>query len=386
MSWHDRLVKASFRGMDFLTESHEAKLGRRLVIHEFPGADVPLIEDLGTKATEVHLSAYFIGADYDLERNKLLWLLNKTGAAWLDHPWLGRMEVCAKDWSLSESTDKGGYCTINIDFVPAGMVVTEPKIDHVDNATEKMVSLSDSAESAFSLSVMSLDAVASFILDGASRLMFLQNTLSMAALPLVALQIISLIKTIKSDFVSLLVTPHYYVTALRTSIDSVLSVDSELSDTDRPRVVSYLTSLATRYPLQSSLLRLSVAPTSALELPINIQKDTALHACFLISVAGQLALTTYRTIEDRDVALVSVLTAIDKILPMLPDEVFQAAVAARVAIYDALMVQDLQPTQQREVFSAMPSIVLAHRFELDDEFALINAARHPLFVQGVIYG
>lgn len=387
MSWHDRLVKASFRGMDFLTESHEAKLGRRLVIHEFPGADVPLIEDLGTKATEVHLTAYFIGADYDLERNKLLWLLNKTGAAWLDHPWLGRIEVCAKEWSLSESNDKGGYCTVTIDFVPAGMVITEPKVDHVDNATEKMVALSDSAEVAFSLSVMSMEASAEFIINGYSRLTSLENMLSMAALPLIALDVISSIKSIKSDFVSLLVTPILYVAELRYAIDSLLSIDSVLSDADRPRVIAYLTSLAIRYPLQSSLLSLRVAPSTSLELSANIQKDMVLHSCFLIAVAGQLALTDYRAIDVRDAALANVLTAIDKILPVLPDEVFQAAVAARVAIYDALMVQDLQPTQQQEVFYAMPSIVLAHRFELiDADFSLINAPRHPLFVQGVIYG
>jgi prophage DNA circulation protein len=387
--------------MEFLTESHEAKLGRRLVIHEFPGADDPLVEDLGAKAATVSLTAYFIGADYDLERNKMLLLLNKKGSAWLDHPWLGYIAVWAKEWSTSESIEKGGFCTISIEFVPTGMAATNPTIDHVDHATEKMTALSDTAQLAFVLSIMSLDVVASFISLCTSKFDTLQNTVSIAALPLASLQntlsittlpqqaslqIIPLIQAVKNDFVSLLASPDRYVSALRLLVDSVLSVDSYLSDTDRVRVVSYLTSLAIRYPVHSSLLS-DAAPTSALELPANIEKDTALQACFLISVAGQLALNDYQTAADRDAVLSSVLTAIDTLLPVLPDAVFQAAVTARVAIYDALMVQDLQPTQQRTVFSAMPSTVLAYRFELDDPlFIAINAVRHPLFVAGDIYG
>jgi prophage DNA circulation protein len=325
--------------------------------------------------------------DYDLQRNEFLSLLIKTGAAWLDHPWLGKMEVCAKDWSISESTDKGGYCAINIDFVPAGMVVTAATTDHIDNATDKTVALSDSAQSAISLSIMSLEMAAGFITEAISLFNGLQNVLSMMSLPMMDLETPHLIQVIKNDFVSLLVTPTDYVFELRTVVDSILVVDSVLLDTDRPCVVANLTSLATRYPLQSSLLKLNVAPSSALELPVNIQKNTALHACFLISVAGQLALTQYRTLDDRDAALASVLTAIEFLLPVLPDEVFQAAVDARVAIYDALMVQDLQPVQHETLFSAMPSTVLAHRFDIDDPlFLVINAVRHPLFIAGDVVG
>jgi prophage DNA circulation protein len=93
MSWRDRLKRAKWRELEFLTENHEAKEGQRLVVHELPGRDDPVVEDLGAKARSWRVSAYFIGADYDQGRDKLLALLRTPGAATLEHPWLGQVWV-----------------------------------------------------------------------------------------------------------------------------------------------------------------------------------------------------------------------------------------------------------------------------------------------------
>lgn len=407
MSWHDRLVKASFRGMEFLTESHEAKLGRRLVVHEFPGAEEPLIEDLGMKSSELHVTAYFIGADYDLARDKFLFLLQKTGADWLVHPWLGRLEVRAKDWSISESNEKGGFCTVQIYFVPAGLVITQAMVDKADQAAAKLKTLSDTTQSAFSLSVMSSDALQKFIATASNKLDGLRNILSIARLPLAYIQQATwFIQSVKNDFMSLLAAPNSYVIALRSLYDSILSIDGGvliagsatllvdsadstsggLADVDRPRVIAHLTQLVTSETINKALLNRTVSATSALELPVNVEKDKAFHALFLLSVAGQLALADYLSRESRDFSLTAVINAFDALIPVLPDDVFQAAVSARVAVIEALNAQDLEPTQQREVFDEMPATVLAHRFELDESvFNAINQVRHPLFVHGVIY-
>ena len=47
-SYRDRWQTAQFRNIEFLTDSHDAKGGRRLAVHEFPGAEQPLVERLGT--------------------------------------------------------------------------------------------------------------------------------------------------------------------------------------------------------------------------------------------------------------------------------------------------------------------------------------------------
>ncbi|GAB6139925.1 DNA circularization N-terminal domain-containing protein [Methylosoma difficile] len=388
MSWQERLSTASFRGMSFLTESHDAKLGRRLVVHEFPGSDTPLLEDLGAKAAELRVNAYFIGADYDLYRDKFLYLLQQPGAAWLNHPWLGLLEVRAKEWSLSESNDKGGYCTIGIDFVPAGMEIAEPTIDLVDSAVKKFELLEDAAEETFSLSKMGSDAVNGFIAEVSSKLDYLRDVISIARLPLTwAQQITGQIQGIKGDFNELMALPSQYVSALRGLTTSIFGADIEISDADRPRVVALLSQLASRYPINANLLVKNVPATSALELPINLEKDKALQAVFLVSAAGKLALADYTDAKARDTSLAAVLAAIDFMVPQLPDAVFQAALAARVALLDALNAQVLDITQTVEVFEFMPATVLAHRFELDETvFNAMNDVTHPLFVEGVVYG
>ena len=388
MSYLDRLVTASFRGVRFLTESHEARLGRRLVVHEFPGADIPLIEDFGAKAAELHVDAYFIGPDYDLARDEFLFLLQQPGADWLIHPWLGSLEVRAKEWSLSESNDKNGFCTIGIDFVPAGTVITEPVIDLVDKAEEELSTLEDIAQSVFELAKMGQDAVNGFIAEVSSKLDVLRNIISVARLPLTwAQQITGQIQGIKSEFGELLALPDQYVSTLHGVFTSVFGVDTELSDEDRPRVVALLSQLATRYPINGLLLAQVVESTSALELPINLEKDKALQACFLIAVAGKLALADYHTPETRDAVLSGLVRAIDFVLPQLPDPVFQSALSARVALIDALMAQDLEPTRTEELYEFMPATVMAHRFELDESvFNDLNAVIHPLFVEGIVNG
>src|ERR1017187_7546156 len=113
--WAQRMVTAKFKKISFRTESHDTKGGRRLAIHELPGAEQPVVEDLGGKADEFHLNAYFIGPDYDLYRDKFLIALNTPGADWLLHPWRGLIWVRAHSWSVHESNDKGGYCTVGVD-------------------------------------------------------------------------------------------------------------------------------------------------------------------------------------------------------------------------------------------------------------------------------
>jgi BioD-like phosphotransacetylase family protein len=121
-------------------------------------------------------------------------------------------------------------------------------------------------------------------------------------------------------------------------------------------------------------------------LPINLERNKALQALFLISIAGQLALADYQNKDNRDFCLTALKTAIDSVLPVLPDDVFQAAVAARVAVIEALNAQLLDSVREREIYQAMPATVLAHRFEMDERiFNAVNHVRHPLFVSGVIY-
>ncbi len=385
MTWLDRMSRGSFRGFEFLTESHDAKGGRRLAVHEFPGAEVASVQDLGGKAWDWKLNAYFIGPDYDLERNGFLAKLAEPGADWLTHPWLGLLWVRAHTWSIHESTDKGGYCVISIEFVPGGDSV-QPTPDMVDVAFDRSRKLADAVEGDFGLEPMSADGMTAFIAAVHQKLEVLRQVISLATLPLTwANQIKGLIAGVKGDLAVLMGMPAAYASAFRGLTNALGggADSSGLADTDRPRVVSRIARVATA---KNTVALSGVAATDG-AVRRNLLREEALRSRLLVTSAAQVAMADYRAEADRDAALASVVSAIDALLPSLPDPVFQAAVAARTSLIEALLAQDLKPATYRDVTAPLPAIVLAHRLGVDEAvFLARNAVRHPLFVRGRVYG
>lgn len=378
--WAQRMVTATFNDLPFLTESHDTKGGRRLVVHEFPGSEQPDVEDLGGKADEFSLNAYFIGADYDLFRDKFLLALNTPGAVWLIHPWRGALWVRAHSWSVHESNDKGGYCTVNVSFVPGGQTQAI-LVDRTDLAIAAIKGFGVMAD--LTQQAMPNSAMTQLIALVQGQLAVLDNLLAMATLPLTMLsQARHVLDGIKGDVGALLAMPGQYAAALRGLSNLLGSADaSVLPDTSRAQVVAGVVAM-TRQPISS--------PDAAFISPaliINLRAEAALRSQLLLTSAAQLALADYRVAGDRDAALASVVGAIDELLPDMPDALFQAALDMRAALIDALLAQDLAPAQVRDVVHPLPATVLAHRMGVAEEvFLAVNKVRHPLFVQGRVYG
>lgn len=381
MTWLDRMSKASFRGFEFLTDSHSADYGRRLAVHEFPGGEEEEVQDLGAKSPGWKLNAYFIGPDYDLERNALMAKLAEPGADWLTHPWLGLLWVRAHKWSLAESNKEGGYCTLAIEFV-AGGSTQQPVRDMVDTAISRTRELQEAVADDFELEEMQAGGLASFLAAVHAKLDMLRNVLALATLPLTWVgQIQGLIAGIKGDLAELMALPDAYANALR-GLGNALGGGADthgMSDTERPRVVARLTTAATT---------LTPAPDVADDAVLrNLRQEETLRSWLLVTAAAEIALTDYRAEPDRDAALASVAQAIEALLPGLPDPVFHAAVAMRAALTNALLAQDLKPAIERDVVHPLPAVLLAHRLEVDEDvFLARNAVRHPLFVRGRVYG
>ncbi len=410
-TYYDRWAKASFRGFEFFTDNHDAKGGRRLVVHEFPGAEEPEVEDMGGKSREFSLNAYFIGASYDLECNGLLAKLNQPGADWLTHPWLGLLWVRAHQWSRQESSDKNGYCTLIITFVQGGEQPYSAEPDKVDIAVDRTHKLADAAQDDFDMEPMSADGLTAFVAAVQGGLEVVRNVISLATLPLTwAQQIMGLVASVKGELTTLAGLPGEYAKALRGLTDALgLGSDASnfsdvtqdsvtrfapigtgataqqavFSDTARVRLVSCLAAQAQ----QTSVAKLSGVAAVDGAVRRNLIKERALCCRLFLVAATQVALADYRSEADRDAALASVISIFDVLLPSLPDPVFQAAVSARTALIEALMAQDLKPQTVRDMVSLLPATVLAHRLGVDEAtFTAQNNVRHPLFVQGRIYG
>lgn len=120
MSWKDRYRQASFRGVTFFVESAESDHGRRQAVHEHAQRDVPYTEDLGRKAREYTIDGYLIGADYDLQLNRLQDACETAGPGQLVHPYRGELTVVCRGLKIRESSGEGRMCRVAMTFLEAG--------------------------------------------------------------------------------------------------------------------------------------------------------------------------------------------------------------------------------------------------------------------------
>jgi prophage DNA circulation protein len=388
-SWRDRLTTASFRDFEFLTENHDAKSGKRLVIHEFPHSDEVEVEEFGAKANSWHLNAYFIGADYDMDANIFTNKLAISGADWLNHPWLGQLWVRAHEWSRSESNDKGGYCVISIDFVQGGGTPYEPTIDKVDVAIDRVRQLQTAVIDDFDLQPMSADAMTAFIADVQQHLDGIRQAISLATLPLTwANQVANVIQGVKNDVGVLMQIPQQYANALGSFANTLGfgadNLDEDVTSSTRARAVARITTTAIS---PAAITASNTAATVSAPYKLNKTAEGALRSRLLVVSAAQIALADYDDAATRDGVLNGLLKALDTLMPTMSDEVFQAASDARMALIEALLDQDLGQQISRDIYNAMPSTLLAYQMGIDEDvFIAKNSVSHPLFVVGRVYG
>lgn len=145
MGWKDTLRPASFRGVAFFVDGHDADYGRRLADHTYLNRDLPWSEDLGRRPREFSLDAYVLGPDYPAQRDALIAAVETAGPGTLVHFYLGEMTVTCRNLRVRESTDEGGMARLQIDFSEAGerrhpaatedtQAVTEEAADAVTDA------------------------------------------------------------------------------------------------------------------------------------------------------------------------------------------------------------------------------------------------------------
>lgn len=381
--WRSRMQTASFRGVKFLTDSHDAKCGRRKVQHEYPGSDESDVEDMGQKAWDYNIAAYCIGDDYDKKRDELIKALNQSDAAWLVHPWLGRLWVASSEWTITESNDKGGYCAIQITFLQTREDAAAVAADEVDLATAAAEKFGDLAEADFDLLSMSADGFVAFKSVVSSKLEMLRNVISVASLPLSMIQgVQGMIAGAVNDIDTLLSVPGRYASALRSIYSTLSSTTSVISLNSKPRIIARLTS-------QRKNAHPVVTGPAAYETNVhtNIAREDVLTDRIIVATVADMAIDEYETAEDRDAVLSTVTTAIDELLPDMPDELFQSAMSLRTHLVNVLVDQDLDPAVTRMVVKPSPALVLAYRLDVDvDKFIARNNVVHPLFVSGKIYG
>lgn len=177
MSWRDSYQQGSFRGVPFSTESHELSGGRRIELHEFPGRDEPIAEDLGRRARQFRIECFVQGDDYYADRDALIDALEAEGPATLIHPWHGSRYVSVLDFVTSEDQG-GGHASFSITFAEAG---AEPSLaaspDTAVQSRAVAAETLDAAPAEFA-DRFSVDGLPGFVEDAAGNLVSIVSTAS----------------------------------------------------------------------------------------------------------------------------------------------------------------------------------------------------------------
>jgi prophage DNA circulation protein len=119
-----KLLPGSYNGIPFHVDAEDLSVGRRLVIHQTAGGEVPIIEDMGRGVSTFSVTAYLTGDAADVQANALISAGGMPGPGFLtlpiDAPQL--VHVPEDGFSRSRSKDRNGYVAVDMTFIAAGIV------------------------------------------------------------------------------------------------------------------------------------------------------------------------------------------------------------------------------------------------------------------------
>lgn len=403
MSWLDSYRTASFRGLEFHVESHDAKFGRRQVTHEFPQRDEPYTEDLGRKAREFTVDAYLIGDDYPAKKNRLIDACESEGPGELVHPYLGNMEVVCTGLTVRESVSDLRMCRLQISFVEAGQAKFPTNVaDPVRSVSAAATKVTSAAGTGF-LSRFTTNGFPSFVIDSAAgRVQGLSSLLqNLTANPVAEAQTVAgffnRVRALGNDALELVTTPATLVAEITGIVGSIRSVFGSRAD-------GVLRSVRAAYE----------APYSGLASTSNRRQERENHDAFSAvirraavaeqakfavlqaeaSADGQAptsdAPNAFQTREDALAVRDELTTTVDVEIedPSTTTEEYQALTLLRSELVRNVPSPELRLPQVATVIppSTLPSLVVAYQVYEDAdrsvEIAERNRARHPGFLPG----
>jgi len=144
--WRDRYQEAAFRGVQFFVENDARQGGRRVALHEYPKRNIPYAEDMGRKAQRYVVQGYLIGPKYWDQKNLLIEALEKDGPGMLRLPLPYKMQdvkVVVQGYTTTEAREKGGYCTVEMDFIEYGDPQYRQQISTAGQIEDSAFSLED---------------------------------------------------------------------------------------------------------------------------------------------------------------------------------------------------------------------------------------------------
>ena len=118
--WEIRRRDARFRGIPLELFGATRAGGRRISVHEFARREEPFAEDLGRSARSFSIRGATIGADHDLEADRLEAAFEKAGPGELVLPHRAPIMVAVRSYSIEEPDRLTRIQRFSVEFVEAG--------------------------------------------------------------------------------------------------------------------------------------------------------------------------------------------------------------------------------------------------------------------------
>ena len=381
MSWREDLREASFRGVTFHYDSTDGTFGRRHARHEYPGRDIPYLEDMGRKPREHTVEAFLLEPDHMGKAGSLIAACETKGPGTLIHPYWGSLQVVCTLARQRFSTREGGMATFTLSFTEAG----ENRYPSATVATAALVA----SKAGAALSAVQTAFEDAFTVDGQPAFV------ATAAADIVA-GAVDTIETALAGQVPAGEDRGAFTAAAAgiTSSSAELAADVAglMAAPRTAETVPALESFTTAADFGGTL---AAVPETTATRQVQAANQAALVSMVrriaLIEAARAAAATDFETYEDAIAARDDLADRLDAEMAAAGDDAFLALQDLRAAVVRDVTAR--APSLPRLVThtptATAPALVIAHRLygDLPDtlvdraaEIASRNRIRHPGFV------
>jgi prophage DNA circulation protein len=394
MSWRERYRTASFRGVEFKVEAHDASFGRRKQTHEYPQRDKPFTEDLGRKAREFSIDGYVIGEDYDQQRDRLIAVCEEADSGELVHPYLGSLDVECLGLSVRETSGEMRMARLTLTFIESGLErYPTSDLSGVEAVTAVANDTEEAAGEGFAAD-WSVDGMPSFVVDAAAARVrslsefFDQLTTNPLGEAQAVAEFVGEVQQLADDALSLVSKPSELADRVQGLIGRVRPVYAG-------RVTPVLRSLQSAYtPLYAGMASTPVRQQQSVNFDAfgRLARHVSLAEECKVSVlrADATAEDGFVAHEDAVAAREALTDTIDVEMEAdgLADPVFVALSRLRAEVVRGIPSPGLRLPSLVTITApaTLPSLVLAYRLYADaaraSEIVARNAVRHPGFVPG----
>lgn len=381
----EKLRPASFKGVPFHVADTDGEVGRRTVLHEYPGRDLPFGEDLGRAARSINITAIFVGDDAAERADALIDALETAGAGQLVHPWRGSMFMQLSGKARVQwPSAAGGQIRITLALVAAGDNAEPRAVADVDGQlAEAADALQDASTGLFEADW--LDDVIGW-LDAAA------NT-------------VEALCSVVEGYLSIIDQAQAALDRILAPIQRMIDAPARLGKILQTKLGALAGRLATpvtglsgikdfieRGPLKAGLpepASISSAPTwTASTIPAGIPALPASLAAYtrrtlLAETCRALPQLPLASRTDVQRAQVQIVALLDAELRAAPDSLFVPLSNLRTAVIRSMKARlpDAAEITILETRRTLPALVLAYQVNGDisqaDDVASRNGCRHP---------